>query len=240
MNSITSNQYSHLLDNISKIIDQGRRNAYLAVSTIIIKTYWEIGKEIVEFEQKGKKRAEYGRKLLDKLYSDLKSKHGKGFSRSNVYAMRQFYLCYPNFPDASGKLTWSHFVELVSVSDDLARSFYEKQCLKEKWSIRELKRQIDSMLFERIALSKDKKGVLKLASKGQAIERTKDLIKELYVLEFGASPRLYTPLDLRGPPYFWGPAVPEPQQRGFTPLDTQGMRQASLFGSRGIAPGLGS
>lgn len=184
MTKLANRQYNTLLNNIGNIIEQGRREAYASLSGIIVKTYWEIGKEIVEFEQKGEKRAEYGKKLLDSLYKDLKNKHGKGFSRSNVYAMRQFYICFPNFPDVSGKLTWSHFVELTSVTDDLARSFYEKQCLKENWSVRELRRQIDSKLFERIALSKDKKGVLKLATKGLTIKQGQDLIKEPYVLEF--------------------------------------------------------
>jgi len=184
MSKILNKQYNGLLDNIGKIIEEGRKKAYNNISNIIIRTYWGIGREIVEFEQKGRKRAEYGKKLLDKLYKDLKYQHGKGFSRSNVYAMRQFYVCFPNFPDASGKLTWSHFIELTSVSDSLARSFYEQQCLKEKWSVRELNRQVNSMLFERIALSKDKKGVLKLAEKGQIIKNNYDLIKEPYVLEF--------------------------------------------------------
>lgn len=184
MVKLTDPQYNGLLSSIGKIIKQGKREAYAHLSNIIIKTYWEIGREIVEFEQKGDKRAEYGKKILDKLYKDLKQEHGKGFSRSNVYTMRQFYISFPNFPDASGKLTWSHFVELVSVSDDLARSFYEKQCIKDKWSVRELKRQINAMLFERISLSKDKKGVLKLSEKGQIIEKSRDLVKEPYILEF--------------------------------------------------------
>lgn len=102
-----------------------------------------------------------------------------------------FYICFPNFPDASGKLTWSHLVEIVSVSDGLARSFYEEQCVKEKWSVRELKRQMNSMLFERIALSKDKNGVLKLAEKGQIIEKSYNLIKDPYVLEFLGIPENY-------------------------------------------------
>jgi predicted nuclease of restriction endonuclease-like (RecB) superfamily len=184
MNTLANNQYNGLLQNIGEIIEQGRKDAYAQVSSIIIKTYWKIGKEIVEHEQKGENRAEYGKKLLDTLYKDLKEKHGKGFSRSNVYAMRQFYIYFPDFPDASGKLTWSHFVELTSISDDLARKFYEKQCLKENWSVRELNRQINSMLFERIALSKDKKGVLEIAEKGHIIEKNRDLVKEPYILEF--------------------------------------------------------
>jgi predicted nuclease of restriction endonuclease-like (RecB) superfamily len=184
MLEISKQQYGSLLNDIGIIIEQGRREAYVNLSNIISKTYWGIGKTIIEFEQKGKKRADYGKQLLDKLYKDLKLKYGKGFSRSNVYAMRQFYIAYPNFPDTSGKLTWSHFLELISITDDLARGFYEKQSIKENWSVRELKRQINSMLFERIALSKDKKGVLKLSEKGQIFEKDQDIIKEPYVLEF--------------------------------------------------------
>jgi predicted nuclease of restriction endonuclease-like (RecB) superfamily len=184
MSKLINNQYNNLLHSIGLIVEKGKREAYAEISSIIVRTYWEIGKEIVEYEQKGEKRAEYGKKLLDKLYKDLKQQYGKGFSRSNVYAMRQLYVCFPDFPDASGKLTWSHFVELISVSDDLARGFYEKQCIKEGWSVRELDRQINSMLFERIALSKNKKGVLKMAEEGNIIERGKDLVREPYILEF--------------------------------------------------------
>jgi len=121
-----------------------------------VKTYWDIGKRIVEFEQKGEERANYGAELLKKLAKDLSLKYGKGFSRSNLQYMRLLYIKYPKCQTLSGKLSWSHYVELLGVSDDLARSFYEKQCIRENWSVRELKRQIDSMLFEKLALSKDK------------------------------------------------------------------------------------
>ncbi len=139
-----------------------------------MKTYRDIGKRIVEFEQKGEERANYGAELLKKLAKDLSLKYGKGFSRSNLQYMRLLYIKYPKCQTLSGKLSWSHYVELLGVSDDLARSFYEKQCIRENWSVtdlppknetisfsnpslqRELKRQIDSMLFERLALSKDK------------------------------------------------------------------------------------
>ena len=128
---------------------------------------------------------------MDKLYKDLKQKYGKGFSRGNVYAMRQFYLCFPNFPDTSGKLTWSHFVELISVSDVLSRNFYKNQCLIEKWSVRELKRQRNSMLFERIALGKNKKEILEISKQGLIVFQEKDLIKEPYILEFLGLPDNY-------------------------------------------------
>lgn len=180
----TQNKYKFLINNIGEILEEGRKQVFVVVNNILVKTYWEIGRLIVDYEQAGNEKAEYGSKLLDKLAKDLKLHYGKGFSVSNVYVMRQFYIKYPKFQTVSGKLSWSHYVELLGVSDDLARSFYEKQCIKDKWSVRELSRQTNSMLFERIALSKDKKGVLELSKKGQLIKQEQDIIKDPYVLEF--------------------------------------------------------
>lgn len=165
--NISENQYTLLIQDISDLLEQGRRAAIQKVNTILVETYWNIGKRIVDFEQKGKEKAEYGSELLKRLSKDLKTSYGKGFSKSNIYLMRLFYLKYEKFQTVSGKLTWSHYSELLSVSDDLSRSFYEKQCINENWSVRELKRQINSGLFQRLALSKDKKGVFELAQKGQ-------------------------------------------------------------------------
>ncbi len=180
----TKKEYNSLIIDIGKLLEQGRRQAFKTINSILVKSYWSIGKKIIEFEQDGKMRAEYGKKLLSYLSKDLKQAYGKGFSISNLQYMRLFYISYPDLPDASGKLTWSHIVELLGVSDNLARGFYEKQCIKEKWSTRELNRQINSMLFERIALSKDKNSILKLAEKGQILEKGHDLLKEPYILEF--------------------------------------------------------
>lgn len=178
------NIYQDLIKRIGKALEIGRQKAYKAVDNILVQTYWEIGRLVVEFEQKGKIKAEYGSQLLLNLSKELKTQYGKGFSRSNLTYMRLLYVQYPKSETLSHKLSWSHYFELLKVDDDLARSFYEKQCIKENWSVREFKRQKNSMLFERIALSKDKKGVLKLAEKGQVIEKNHDLIKEPYVLEF--------------------------------------------------------
>jgi len=180
----TQNKYQLLIDDIGKILEKGRRQAFVVVNQILVKTYWEIGRLIVEYEQAGKQKAEYGSKLFEKIAADLKKRYGKGFSRSNIIYMRLFYKKYPKSQTMSDQLSWSHYVELLSVSDNLGRSFYEKQCLREKWSVRELSRQINSILFERIALSKDKKGVLELAKRGQIIKQEEDIIKEPYILEF--------------------------------------------------------
>ena len=182
--TIKEETYSKLISNISHLLEQGRRAAFKSVNKILIETYWKIGKQIVEYEQKGKEKAEYGSLLLKRLSADLKTQYGKGFSRSNLQYMRLLYLKYPKCQTLSGKLSWSHYTELLSVSDDLARSFYEQQCINENWSVRELKRQKNSALFERIALSKDKKAVLKLAEKGQQIEKAEDILKDPYVFEF--------------------------------------------------------
>ena len=189
---ISKGKYNDLLKNIGSAIETGRNNALSALNEQLLLTYWDIGKHIVEFEQHGSERAEYGTALINNLSNDLKVRHGKGFSRSNIQLMRLFYIKYPKYQTScksrksqtSGKLTWSHYSELLGVSDDMARSFYEQQGTKENWSVRELKRQIDSALFQRLALSKDKKGVLALATKGQHIANTSDLIKDPYVFEF--------------------------------------------------------
>ncbi|MBA3046734.1 DUF1016 family protein [Patescibacteria group bacterium] len=176
--------YFNLIDNIGSLLEQARKDVYYAVNKILVQTYWEIGKKIVEFEQSGKERAEYGSGLLDRLSDDLIERYGRGFSAYNLRKMRQFYSMFQKWETVSPKLAWSHYRLILRIDEELARSFYIKEVEKENWSVRVLDRQINSMLFERIALSKDKKGVLKLAQKGQIIEKASDLIKDPYILEF--------------------------------------------------------
>ena len=183
--------YDTLISSIGTVLEKSRKHVYSQINQILVKTYWEVGKKIVKFEQKGKEKAEYGSKLLDNLSKDLKLRYGKGFSRSNIIYMRLFYIKYSKSETLSHQLNWSHYFELLKVEDDLERSFYEKQCIKENWSVRELKRQKNSALFERIALSKDKKGVLELAKKGLLIEKATDAVKDPYVLEFLGIPEDY-------------------------------------------------
>jgi predicted nuclease of restriction endonuclease-like (RecB) superfamily len=176
--------YQQLIDRIGECLAQGRQRAFEQVNTLLVETYWQIGQYIVEFEQKGNERAEYGSKLLTQLSRDLKTAYGKGFSRRNVLDMRRFYVSYPKWQMVSAKLGWSHYTELLAISDDLARSFYEQQCIRDRWSVRELKRQKDSALFERVAMSKDRAEILALAQKGQIIESARDVVKDPYVFEF--------------------------------------------------------
>lgn len=176
--------YDQLVVQIGVLLQNGRKQAVQSVNTILVQTYWHIGQYIVEFEQKGDTKAEYGRQLLDTLSRDLTLNYGKGFSRSNLFQIRLFYIKFPKIQSLSGFLTWSHYTEILKASSDLEISFYTKQCQIERWSVRDLKRQMKSSLFERLALSKDKDGVLKLANEGHIIETPEDLIKDPFVLEF--------------------------------------------------------
>lgn len=182
--TVNDGSYQQLLDRIGECLALGRQRAFEQVNSVLVETYWQIGRYIVEFEQAGKERAEYGSRLLQVLSRDLKAAYGKGFSRSNLQYMRLFYLNYENCQTLSGKLSWSHYTELLAISDDLARSFYEQQCIQDRWSVRELKRQKDSALFERVALSKDRAEILALAKDGQRIESARDVVKDPYVFEF--------------------------------------------------------
>ena len=181
---LPASHYQQLKEHIGNLLRQGRARAGQAVNSILVQTYWQIGRYIVEFEQKGNARAEYGTELLDRLSRDLKAEFGKGFSRSNLFQIRQFYIKFQNIQTLSGQLSWSHYVEILKADNDLEISFYTRQCEKEHWSVRELKRQMKSMLFHRLALSKDKEGVLEIAQKGTEIQQPEDLIKDPYVFEF--------------------------------------------------------
>lgn len=181
---ILKDAYDVMLENIGTILEKGRKTAYASVNNIMLTSYWEVGREIVEFEQKGKEKAEYGSQLLDRIARDLKNRYGKGYSRSNVIYMRLLYLTYPKSETLSHQLSWSHYFELLKISDALERSFYEKQSLLENWSVRELKRQKNTALFERIALSKDKEKILQLSKEGNIIKDEKSVLKDPYVFEF--------------------------------------------------------
>ncbi|MEW6618286.1 MAG: PDDEXK nuclease domain-containing protein [bacterium] len=198
---ITTGVYNDFLGRIAKILVEARTKVTREINTTQVLAYWEIGREIVEFEQKGKARAEYGGKVLIKLSDDLTQKFGRGFSMDNLQLMRRFYSTYPDkfqiYETASRKslqqtlsdqfvpmLSWSCYCELLKVDEPLARSFYEQEAIQSNWSVRELKRQINSMLFERLALSKDTKAVMEMAKEGQIIEKPEDAIKDPYILEF--------------------------------------------------------
>jgi len=213
---------------VAELLKNARQQVLRTVNSTMTITYFEIGRIIVEEEQNGKDRAEYGKQLLKRLSQELTKEFGKGFSIDVLERIRKFYLIYSksatllrileiknsetvsrnsndsisssmstNFKNEKMqilysffKLTWSHYVFLMRIEDEKERRFYKIESEKHNWSLRELKRQYDSALYTRLALSRDKEGVLKLSEKGQIIEKPKDLIKDPYILEFLGLPEL--------------------------------------------------
>lgn len=172
---------------IKELLNKSRNTVAMQVNSELLATYWKIGEIIVKYEQNEHIRAAYGEKTLIQLSKTLTRELGRGFSRSNLQNMRLFYQQYPICQTLSGKLSWSHYCELLSVSDQDKRSFYEKECVNSGWSVRELKRQIESSLFERLLLSKgdaNKETVMELAQKGVEHTKPEDVIKDPYVFEF--------------------------------------------------------
>ena len=190
MSTTNGSSYDSLLAHIGEALESGRKKAASRINEAIVETYWIIGKYIVDFEQAGNEKAEYGSETLKRLSKDLTLRYGNGFGLSNVTKMRKLYQAYPILQTLSAKLSWSHYVELLKIDDPLERSFYLKECEQENWGVRELRRQMRSMLFQRLALSKDKKEVLRLSEEGQVIEKPEDIIKDPYIFEFTGLPQL--------------------------------------------------
>ena len=142
-----------LFNQIGEIIESGRKKAFHQVNNTLVNTYFNIGKVIVENEQNGNIRAEYGKEILRKLSKRLTNRFGSGFSRSNLQNMRLFFKKYKKCQPLAGKLSWSHYCYLIYIEDDDERNFYEKECINSGWYKKELKRQIDSSLFQRLLLS---------------------------------------------------------------------------------------
>ncbi len=200
--------YSGLIIDISSLIEQGRKSAVSYVNTALVATYWLIGRRIVEYEQKGAERAEYGEALLEYISADLTSRFGKGWGEANLRAIRQFYTVYRDIekrytvcsesetkPELTTKtlieafsrifpLSWSHYRLLMRIDEPFKREFYEAECIKGNWSVRQLDRQIQSMLYDRTALSKRKSAVIEKAHENQIILKPEDEIKDPYILEF--------------------------------------------------------
>lgn len=182
---------SAFADQIKAVLDQSRRVAAKQVNDTIIQTYWEIGRLIVEGEQAGALRAEYGTGLLAALSKELSSRMEKGFSRSNLANMRLFYQKYPIVQSVTGQLSWTHYVALLSIDNDQERSFYEHEANNARWSVRDMKRQIESNLYHRVLLSGGKvnqEKVMALAKEGIALNRPESVLRSPYVFEFLGMP----------------------------------------------------
>lgn len=191
--TLSNKRIDHLYSKISCRIQQARLVVVRTLNTEQVKTYWLIGRDVVEEEQAGKARAGYGAFLLNEISERLTKTFGKGFGRSTIADMRKFYLTYQKVhavrgqliePEFNANLGWTHYRALMRENRDTVRTFYEIEAGKNNWSARELERQMGSLLFERLAKSKDKKGLIKLAQKGQEIINPVDAIKDPLVLEF--------------------------------------------------------
>ena len=197
----------NFLESVAEVLAQARKNAKTAVNLSIVYAYFEIGRMIVEEEQHGANRAAYGTRLLKELSAYLTEKYGKGFSVGNLKNIRQFYKVYANdqigetvfsqfenLPAVStGRkffLSWSHYLKLMRITNIDERHFYEIEAVKNDWSLSELKRQYNSSLYERLALSTDKEKVYRLSKEGQTVETPSDAVKDPYVLEFLGLPEL--------------------------------------------------
>lgn len=183
MNELVSNQ---LANRISELLISARKKVLQTVNHTMVLTYFEIGRMIVEEEQNGKQRADYGKHIIKSLSERLTKEFGKGFSQRNLEQIRQFYSVYSKTQTLSAEfnLSWSHYMKLMRIDDENERKFYEIESYKNNWSLRELNRQYDSALFTRLTLSKDKSEILQLSIKGQTIEKPQDAIKDPYILEF--------------------------------------------------------
>ena len=185
MQSLTFNK--KIIEDIKEVIVSSRQKVAYEVNNTMLLAYWNVGKIIVENEQNGNIKAEYGKQVMKELSKELRKILGSGFSVSNLFNMRRFYITYPKFQTLSGKLSWSHYCELLSIENTDERNFYEKECINSNWSVRELKRQIDTSLFERLLLSEGKSNKEKayaLSKEGQILNVPEDILKEPYVFEF--------------------------------------------------------
>lgn len=183
----------NLYHDIKSLLENARKKVLSTVNSTMTLTYFLIGKKIVEEEQNGELRAEYGKELIKNLAIKLTKEFGKGFTVRNLELIRKFYMTYSedektksviSFSENPFKLSWTHYIRLVRIQNVEERSFYEIEAEKENWTVREMDRQISSCLYERLVLSRDKEEIKALSTKGQIIEKPKDIIKDPYVLEF--------------------------------------------------------
>lgn len=221
---IESSRVELLYSKVTEFIDTARRHIQHSIDTEMIKAYWYIGREIVNEQQYGQTKAEYGKALLKSLSNKLEHKYHRGFSVDTLEKARRFYLIYQEdtksatvsrksksetlsrksyeLPPLVPNLSWSHYVELIKVTRSEARQFYALEASKNNWNVRELRRQISSFLFDRLAKTKDKDAVLQLACKGQEVNTPEDAIKEPLVLEFVGAPEPYKLSESKEAPLF--------------------------------------
>ena len=180
---IDSKEVDVLYNDIKKLIEESRNRVYKTINTEMIKLYWNIGKMTIE-KQSGNKKAKYNDYITKELSIRLTTAFGKGFSKRNLERKRKFYLCYPIATTLSSQLSWSHYLELIKIEDDVKRNFYMHECINSNWNVRELARQRSTLLYERVYNAEDKNKILEISNKGFIVNEPKDIIKDPFVLEF--------------------------------------------------------
>jgi predicted nuclease of restriction endonuclease-like (RecB) superfamily len=198
MSEVKRNIQTDFYNKVADLLKEARKSVVQTVNRTMVYTYFEIGRMIVEEEQNGKERAEYGKQILKELSNRLNYEFGKGFSVTNLQQMKSFYTVYGKQQTVSAKseidkkinlqLSWSHYLFLMRIDSLEERKFYEIEAHSNNWSLRELRRQFDTSLYERLVLSRDKKAIKELSEKGQIIETAKDSLKDPYILEFVGLP----------------------------------------------------
>lgn len=175
-----------LLGNIRQVIDQARTQVQQTVNSAMVQAYWQIGRLIVEDEQQGQVRAEYGTGLLQQLSQSLTAEYGKGFDASNLRNMRGFYLAFPNRDTLCHKLSWSHYRTLIRLDNESARQWYMQEAVAQGWSVRALERQIGTLYYERLLSSKDKLPVQQEAQEKTLplADKPQDYLRDPYLLDF--------------------------------------------------------
>ncbi|MGN1172365.1 MAG: DUF1016 N-terminal domain-containing protein [Muribaculaceae bacterium] len=173
-----------ITDDIRTIIIESRTNAIRTVDFCRVRMYWRIGQRIVEEEQGGKSRADYGSKLLKQLASQLEPEYGSGFSYRQLNFSRQFYLEYPKVNALRSQLNWTQYRALIQINNKDKREYYENEAINSNWSAREMERQIHSQLYERLLLSNDKESVLAIARRERKPQKPQEIVKDPMVLEF--------------------------------------------------------
>lgn len=179
-----------LFSQIKAVLDEARSKISRTVNSAMVQAYWNVGKYIVEHEQKGEQRAEYGKNSINDLSARLVNEYGNGFTSTNLRYMRQFYLNFPIYHTLCDKLSWSHCRTLVKVQNEKAREFYINECVVENWSVRQLERQINTLFYERLLASNDKETVRnEIKQQETVVLQPREIIRDPYILEFIGIPQ---------------------------------------------------
>lgn len=183
-------QENNLYEVVRDILQNARQTIAHSVNSTLVRAYWQVGRHIVEYEQGGAEHAQYGQSTLKQLSAKLTAEFGSGFTVTNLMYMRQFYTCFPIYHTACDKLSWSHCRTLLKVQDSDIRKWYLQECISENWTVRQLDRQINTLFYERMLASRDKKTVQQeIKTSAPASLQPREIIRDPYVLDFLGIPQ---------------------------------------------------